>query len=31
MMLPHGRDGGFVAVTDKFNPARDVPLIVQTI
>jgi len=28
MMLPHVRDRGFVAVTDKFDPARNVPLIV---
>jgi len=28
MMLPHMRDGGFVAITNKFNPASDVPLFV---
>jgi hypothetical protein len=30
-MLLHMRDGGFVAVTDKLDSARDVPLIIQAI
>jgi hypothetical protein len=31
MMLAHMRDGGFIVISDEFDPASYVSLIVQTI